>query len=140
MTEVRHRPPSIKLLKQANILWSYDRARYLATFDWVHAQLVRSRPASAIEMGCGTGNLLRFMRANFPDMALRGLEEEPSLAAIAKLASDIPVTETNYLNAKPDRSYDAVICNSGFVTWTRPPRIWPATGVPRPRLLEAIQT
>ena len=66
-------------------------------------------------MGCGTGNLLRFLRANFTEVKLRGLEEEASLVTIAQAAaSDIPVTKTDYLNAVPDHQYDAVICNFGF--------------------------
>jgi trans-aconitate methyltransferase len=72
--------------------------------------MLLSRPGSIIEMGCGTGNLLRFLTANFTDVRMRGLDDETSLVAIARAAApEIPVTGVDYLHAIPDDEYDAVI-------------------------------
>lgn len=104
-----------KTAKQANILWSYDRARYVATFDWLQSELAHWQPDSIVEMGCGSGNFLRFVRANFPQMRLKGVDVEETLVAIAKSTSDIDVDALDYLSASPtDGKFAAVLCNFGF--------------------------
>lgn len=104
-----------KTSKQANILWSLDRARYVASFDWLAAEVGHWQPISIVEMGCGSGNLLRFLSANFPEIRLKGIDAERSLVAISKAASNIDVVAFDYLDAAPAKpDFDVIICNFGF--------------------------
>ena len=68
-----------KSLQQAHLLVSHDRERYLAAFDWIRNQVGALQPASVIEMGCGTGVLLRYLAANFPGMIYKGDRHRTSI-------------------------------------------------------------
>lgn len=104
-----------KTEKQANILWSYDRSRYVATFEWLLAEIEHWRPTSIVDMGCGSGTFLKFVRANYPHLTLKGIEYEQSLASIARCASQLDVDASDYLSGgQIDRRYDAIVCNFGF--------------------------
>ncbi|WP_031212450.1 class I SAM-dependent methyltransferase [Mesorhizobium sp. L2C084A000] len=101
--------------RQANILFSQDRARYVATFDWLQSEIAHWRPQSIVEMGCGTGTFLRFVRTNFPGTRLKGVDAEEALVAISRTVSDIDVKALDYLSAAADdEKCEVVVCNFGF--------------------------
>lgn len=101
-------------LQQAHLLMSHDRERYLATFDWIRNQVGELQPASVIEMGCGTGVLLRYLAANFPEMIFKGIDTEPALINVAPANSSISLLQGDYLAMSADSKSDLIICNFGF--------------------------
>jgi hypothetical protein len=106
---------TIKTIKHWNVLWSIDVGRHVVGFDWIADQINLSNPKSIVDMGCGVGTLLKFIQLNFPEIRLAGIEEEPNFTAIARdLIPDVAVIEANYLEVKPEKRFDTVICNFGF--------------------------
>lgn len=89
------------------------------TMWWYHGlhanvidALARSAPPSGslLDAGCGTGGMLRVIRARFPRMDLHGLDisEQACSAARAKTGADVVQGSVDAI-PHPDRSFDAVI-------------------------------
>ncbi|TIL33925.1 class I SAM-dependent methyltransferase [Mesorhizobium sp.] len=111
-TTILYRLP--KTSRQANTLWSYDRARYVETFNWLFAEIAHLKPRSAIEMGCGSGTLLRFLQANFPELKVMGIDAAPNFVEIAR-SSGVRAEVGDYRKIPAgNEGFDVVICNFGF--------------------------
>lgn len=101
--------------EQAHILISHDRERYVAALGWFLNQIKRLAPTSIIEMGSGTGVLLRFIAESVPGIELIGIDTELNQIEIARRASPIEYIVGDYLNWKDTKSHhDMIICNFGF--------------------------
>ena len=101
-------------LEQAHMLMSYDRERYLAGFDWIAKQVEALRPKAVLEVGTGTGVLLRYLAANFPDTWYQGIDAEAGLVGAAPANDRISLEVGDYLQMEAKHEFDLVICNFGF--------------------------
>jgi ubiquinone/menaquinone biosynthesis C-methylase UbiE len=108
---------------------TYERS-YLQrlVFEPVHRTLVevalRERPdaRAILDVGCGTGRLLRALSAAFPGARLDGVDAAPSMAAQARAMAPagMAVTFTQATAEKlpfPDGSFDLVFSSMTFHHW-----------------------
>ncbi|MEU3356002.1 fatty acid desaturase [Streptomyces sp. NPDC037389] len=83
-----------------------------------HARSLATRPPSVLDIGCGTGALLRGARARFPDSALTGVDPAPSMVRIAHATG-----REHYVVGRaerlpfPDASFDLVLSTLSFHHW-----------------------
>lgn len=103
-----------KTLQQAHLLMSYDRERYLVGFDWIRERVAMLAPESVLEVGTGTGVLLRYLAANFSDVAYRGIDLEASLIGSAPPHAGVDLVVGDYLKMEADTNADVIVCNFGF--------------------------
>jgi SAM-dependent methyltransferase len=103
-----------KTLEQAHLLMSYDRDRYLAGFEWLRARVEALKPKSVLEVGTGTGVLLRYLAANFPSIRYRGIDAEAALVNAAPAQDGVKLVVGDYLAVEAKPEFDLVICNFGF--------------------------
>lgn len=103
-----------KTLQQAHLLMSYDRERYLVGFDWIRERVAALAPERVLEVGTGTGVLLRYLAVNFPSVAYRGIDLEASLIGSAPPQEGIDLVVGDYLQMEASPDADLVICNFGF--------------------------
>jgi len=103
-----------KTLKQAALQFSYDWPRAVATMDWFDEVVRRLGPTSIVEMGCGAGFLLGFLRNRDPGVHLQGVDAARNLVDIGAALSGNALIAGDYLTAKPDRAYDLIVCDFGF--------------------------
>ena len=93
---------------------SYDRERYLAGFDWIAKRVETLKPKSVLEVGTGTGVLLRHLAANFPEARYQGIDMEAGLVGAAPALDGISLVVGDYLAIEAAADFDLVICNFGF--------------------------
>jgi SAM-dependent methyltransferase len=103
-----------RTLEQAHLLMSYDRERYLAGFNWIAQRVEILKPKSILEVGSGTGVLLRYLAANFPDVRYQGIDMEANLIGAAPADDRISLLVGDYLTMEAKSEFDLVICNFGF--------------------------
>lgn len=103
-----------RTLEQAHLLMSYDRERYLAGFEWLGKRVEALKLSSVLEVGTGTGVLLRYLAANFPDVRLEGIDLESSLVGAAPADPRVSLLVGDYLEMEARSEFDLVICNFGF--------------------------
>ena len=101
-------------LEQAHLLMSYDRDRYLVGFDWIAKGVEAIKPESILEVGTGTGVLLRYLAANFPDVRYQGIDIEAGLIGAAPAHDRISLVAGDYLTMEAEPDFDLVVCNFGF--------------------------
>jgi len=108
---------------------TYERS-YLQrlVFEPVHRTMIevarRERPEARaiLDVGCGTGRLLRALHAAFPGARLEGVDAAPSMAAQAQAMAPagMPVRFTHAMAEKlpfPDGSFDLVFSSMTFHHW-----------------------
>lgn len=101
--------------RQAHTLLSHDRNRYVKTFRWLEQCIDSLSPETIIEMGAGTGLLLRYLLKRNPSLHVRGLECLSNLSNISHKRGSTYVETADYLNTLGDHGEsDVVICNFGF--------------------------
>jgi SAM-dependent methyltransferase len=103
-----------RTLEQAHMLMSYDRDRYLVGFDWIAKQVEALKPSAVLEVGTGTGVLLRYLAANFPETRYQGIDIEAGLVGAAPAHDRISLLAGDYLSMEAKPEFDLVICNFGF--------------------------
>ena len=99
---------------QAALLFSHDWPRAAATINWFAELVGLVSPSSIVEMGCGAGFLLGYLRAAYPGIKLQGIDSAPNLASIASGLTDRPIIAGDYRSLRPDDAYDFVVCDFGF--------------------------
>jgi hypothetical protein len=89
--------------REAHLLFSHDRARILDSFHWVLSRAPFAGPI--VDLGCGSGTLLRILREKVVSMPLVGVERAPNLVAIGRELSrgqpNIEIVEGSYDTAEP---------------------------------------
>src|SRR3954451_4554648 len=72
---------------------TWDPERYLTYADErgrpfveLVARVGAVAPATAVDLGCGPGNLTTLLRARWPDADIRGLDSSPEMIAKARVA------------------------------------------------------
>lgn len=78
-------------LREAHLLFSHDRVRIIDTFNWLLSHAPLEGPI--VDLGCGTGTLLRLLSRLDPDAKLVGVDEAPNLIAIARQVVGYPNIE-----------------------------------------------
>jgi SAM-dependent methyltransferase len=103
-----------KTLKQASLLFSYDWRRAAATMEWFEHVVRSLQPASVVEMGCGAGFLLGFLRQKYAGLQLQGVDTARNLVEIGSQLSGSALIAGDYCSVDPDHPYDLILCDFGF--------------------------
>ncbi|TIN28595.1 MAG: class I SAM-dependent methyltransferase [Mesorhizobium sp.] len=103
-----------KSLKQAALQFSYDWPRAAATMDWFDQVIGKLGPASVVEMGCGAGFLLGYLRSRYPGVHLQGVDAAKNLVEVGSELAGTTLIAGDYLTAAPDGAYDLILCDFGF--------------------------
>jgi len=96
-----------KLAEIEDRMW-YFRALHRRVHHWLE-KLLPSGSAHVLDAGCGTGGLLRSLRAARPDWQLEGLDFMPLACELARERTGVPITQGS-ITAMPfaDASFDAI--------------------------------
>ncbi|MQV20284.1 hypothetical protein GHK65_07995 [Sinorhizobium meliloti] len=103
-----------KTIKQASLLFSYDWRRAAATMEWFDYVVRRRQPESVVDMGCGAGFLLGFLRKKYAGVRLQGVDAASNLIEIGSQLSGSGLIAGDYCTVKPDHAYDLILCDFGF--------------------------
>ena len=103
-----------KNLKQACLLFSHDYERIEKSLNWIANEVISSNSKSVIEMGCGFGILLKFLKENKPEIELMGIDYAENLINIGKDLTGIKLINASYLEYQSISKYDTIICDFGF--------------------------
>jgi len=99
---------------------SFDEVRYRALAQWVHEAVAPRRPARVLDIGCGRGGTLQYLRGFWPEARFSGIEPSVDAVAVARslgfdvtegrLSADTPISET----------YDLIFSNNVLQHTTDP--------------------
>lgn len=89
---------------------------YKETLKTIVEQVMDAQEASMLDLGCGTGNLIRLLIDKYPDSKIFGVDPSPGMRmTTADLFSDYPnisIAEGDALDIPfPDQSFDYVMSN-----------------------------
>lgn len=89
--------------REAHLLLSHDRARIRDSFHWVSSRAPFAGPV--VDLGCGTGTLLRILKGMIASTPLVGVELAPNLVTIGRELSrdhaNIDIVEGSYDTVEP---------------------------------------
>ncbi|WP_157785385.1 class I SAM-dependent methyltransferase [Sinorhizobium fredii] len=100
--------------KQAALLFSHDGERLAASLAWFAEVVERIRPSSVIELGCGAGYVLRYLRHIHPTTKLAGIDRQENLLRVIPQEDQIRTFAGDYRTLKSDGLNDLVICDFGW--------------------------
>jgi len=103
-----------KNLKQAALLFSQDYSRTEESMKWVSEKVFSLKPKSIVEMGCGCGLLLKYLKTKNPEIEIMGIDQAPNLINIGTKLTGVDLISGNYLKMTPKPSYDTIVCDFGF--------------------------
>lgn len=91
-----------------------DTALYHASFDRF-CDAIEARNAEVLELGCGPGNITKYLLSKRPDLRILGTDLAPNMLELAR--ANNPEAEFQLLDARTfsnlGRSFDAIMC--GFI-------------------------
>lgn len=102
------------LAKDYDIRWAHYNA---ATIKHTLARLEVCEKMSVLDVGCGTGNMLKTIADTHPGIKLSGIEPTQAMIDIAreKLGADVSLKQAIAEKIPyDDRSFDAILSNSMF--------------------------
>lgn len=114
-----------KTIQQACALFSHDSERYIVSMDWVAKVVESTNPKSLIDMGCGAGILLHFIRERFPNIEINGINSAENLVQIGSNLLRQKLIQGNYLTQEPENKYDLIVCEFGYDNSSIPPSTKP---------------
>lgn len=88
-----------------------DLDLYNDTYD-LFCELVKPSGASILEIGCGPGNITRYILAKRPDFNIEGIDVAPNMLKLAKEnnpAASFKVMDCRYIDTLAS-TYDAILC------------------------------
>ncbi|MCO6184598.1 bifunctional 2-polyprenyl-6-hydroxyphenol methylase/3-demethylubiquinol 3-O-methyltransferase UbiG [Rhizobium sp. L1K21] len=100
--------------KQASLLFSHDRERVATSLEWFANVVETHNPKSIVEMGCGAGFLLRYLRALDAEVVLCGVDQQSNLMKTIPEGDRIETLVGDYRSLSSDRSFDLIICDFGW--------------------------
>ena len=94
---------------------------------WLTAAFLRRlQPASLLDVGCGTGRALSYLRAEFPDLALRGADPSPDMLRVATERHGIPAEWLDVTGERlpyPDSAFDVAVATGVLHHVAEPDRL-----------------
>lgn len=84
---------------------------YNETYDFF-CEAMKDHQAKILEIGCGPGNITKYMLAKRPDLIIRGIDIAPDMIALAKMnnpTAGFEVMDCRQINSL-DTQYDGIIC------------------------------
>lgn len=89
-----------------------DRDVYNATYDYF-CDRVAAANASVLELGCGPGNVTKYLLSKRPGFRLHGIDYSPNMVALAR--SNNPTAQFSVMDCRSltevTGSYDGIICS-----------------------------
>lgn len=88
-----------------------DLDLYNDTYD-LFCELVKPNGASVLEIGCGPGNITRYILAKRPDFNIEGIDVAPNMLKLAKEnnpAASFKVMDCRHIDTLAT-AYDAILC------------------------------
>ena len=113
-----HEPQSTMYLPQTPIqaakLFSHDANRSVASMTWISKTLSALQPGTILELGCGAGFLLGYLKSIHSEFNYTGLEILGNLAKIASEVSSVKIYNQDYAAASINQKFDYLICDFGW--------------------------
>ncbi|MGZ3864703.1 MAG: class I SAM-dependent methyltransferase [Bacteroidia bacterium] len=84
---------------------------YNDTYDFF-TELIKTKNASVLEIGCGPGNITKYLLSKRPDLKITATDVAPNMVALAKEinpAADCRILDCREINSLPEK-YDAFVC------------------------------
>jgi 2-polyprenyl-3-methyl-5-hydroxy-6-metoxy-1,4-benzoquinol methylase len=84
---------------------------YNETYDYLCNAVTNSKPA-ILEIGCGPGNITRYLLERRPDFEILGIDIAPAMIELAKRnnpGASFEVMDTRNIDQIPEK-YDAIVC------------------------------
>jgi ubiquinone/menaquinone biosynthesis C-methylase UbiE len=106
--------------------WRGQLHREITTRTAALAAKSTGDPRRLLDVGCGTGQLLRRLATIFPDATeLRGIDPAPAMTAVATAAAEDPRVSFDTGVAEglpyPDGHFDLVLATTSFDHWVNQP-------------------
>ena len=115
-----HEPQSTMYLPQTPIqaakLFSHDANRSVASMTWISKTLSTLQPGTILELGCGAGFLLGYLKSTHIEFSYNGMEILDNLAQIASEVSGVKIYNQDYAAASINEKFDYLICDFGWNT------------------------
>lgn len=84
---------------------------YADSLDWFCSRIKNARP-KILELGCGPGNVTRFLKNRFPESRITAVDLAPKMIQIARKA--LPGVDFRVMDVREvstiDEKYDAILC------------------------------
>jgi SAM-dependent methyltransferase len=94
---------------------------------WLTAGFLRQlRPASLLDVGCGTGRALSYFHTEFPDLMLRGADSSPDMLRVATERHGIPAEWLDITSERlpyPDSAFDVAVATGVLHHVAEPSRL-----------------
>lgn len=86
----------------------------------VMAHIIPTGPNTVLDVGCGTGRLLRTVHERWPDATLMGIDPTPGMLEQARQLTPFATFEMGFAEAipVPDASVDVVVSSFAFHHWS----------------------
>lgn len=88
-----------------------DLDLYNDSYDYI-CNIVTKQKAKLLEIGCGPGNITKYLLSKRPDFDIFGIDIAPNMIELAKLnnpTANFEVMDSRHIN-KLDTKYDGIIC------------------------------
>jgi SAM-dependent methyltransferase len=88
-----------------------DLNLYNDTYDYI-CNAVTKQKAKLLEIGCGPGNITKYLLSKRPDFDIFGIDIAPNMIALAKVnnpGANFEVMDSRHIN-NLDSKYDGIIC------------------------------
>ncbi len=88
-----------------------DLDLYNGTYDFICNSITKDK-AKLLEIGCGPGNITKYLLSKRPDFDIFGIDIAPNMVALAKLnnpAASFGIMDSRNINEIESR-YDGIIC------------------------------
>lgn len=92
-------------------------------YPFILEEIRAKNPASLLDMGCGTGEILRLIRQDNKEISLSGIDLSPEMVKVAH-SKEIEGAEIIIGDAEnlpyPENAFDAVVCCQSFHHYPNP--------------------
>lgn len=112
--------------KQAEIYDERGDGKFVAPmYDEIVSRIMKAKPKKILDVGCGTGNVLRRLVAN-NDLSLYGLDISENMIQTARKnlgnKAELKIGDSEYIPWEED-SFDVVVCNASFHHYPNPEKV-----------------
>ena len=104
---------------------SYDGKFVAPMYDEIINRIISANPKKILDVGCGTGNVLKKLVSN-ENLSLYGLDISEKMIEIAKKnlenRAELKVGDSEYMPWGDD-SFDVIVCNASFHHYPNPKKV-----------------